>query len=139
MAKHWVVQAIALLKSSRDPVPHEINELDWKLSLSGNKERLIEHLIAFSNCPHGGSLYAPRQFADMAQAERVEACYQHAVLQYFSSQTLTNTTLRTRFKVSERQRNQITNLIADAVAAGRIKRKDSTSGNKFAEYVPYWA
>mgnify|MGYP001561839998 CR=1 FL=1 len=85
------------------------------------------------------TLYAPRQFADMAQVERVEACYQHAVLQYFSSQTLTNTTLRTRFKVSERQRNQITNLIADAVAAGRIKRKDSTSGNKFAEYVPYWA
>lgn len=84
------------------------------------------------------TLYAPRQFADMAQAERVEACYQHAVLQYFSSQTLTNTTLRARFKVSERQRNQITNLIADAVAANRIKRKDTTSGHKFAEYVPYW-
>lgn len=85
------------------------------------------------------TLYAPRQFADMAQAERIEACYQHAVLQFLSSQTLTNTTLRTRFKVSERQRNQITNLIADAVQANRIKRKDTTSGNKFAEYVPYWA
>jgi ATP-dependent DNA helicase RecG len=85
------------------------------------------------------TLYAPRQFADMGQAERIEACYQHAVLQYFSSQTLTNTTLRARFKVSERQRNQITNLIADAVEAGRIKRKDTTSGNKFAEYLPYWA
>lgn len=85
------------------------------------------------------TLYAPRKFADMAQEERIEACYQHAVLQYFSSQTLTNTTLRTRFKVSERQRNQITNLIGDAVEAGRIKRKDSTAGNKFAEYVPYWA
>jgi ATP-dependent DNA helicase RecG len=85
------------------------------------------------------TLYAPRQFADMAQPERIEACYQHAVLQYFSSQTLTNTTLRTRFKVSERQRNQITNLIADAVEAGRIRRKDTTSGNKFAEYIPYWA
>lgn len=85
------------------------------------------------------TLHAPRKFADMSQAERIEACYQHAVLQYFSSQTLTNTTLRTRFKVSERQRNQITNLIADAVEAGRIKRKDETSGNKFAEYLPYWA
>jgi predicted HTH transcriptional regulator len=85
------------------------------------------------------TLYAPRKFADMSQAERIEACYQHAVLQYYSSQTLTNTTLRTRFKVSERQRNQITNLIADAVEAGRIKRKDSSSGNKFAEYLPYWA
>lgn len=85
------------------------------------------------------TLYAPRKFADMSQDERIEACYQHAVLQYFSSQTLTNTTLRTRFKVSERQRNQITNLIGEAVEAGRIKRKDSTAGNKFAEYIPYWA
>ena len=23
--------------------------------------------------------------------------------------------------------------------AGRIKRKDAGSGNKFAEYLPYWA
>ena len=56
MAKHWIAQAIALLQSSRDPVPHEINELDWKLSLSDNKERLIEHLIAFANHPQGGYL-----------------------------------------------------------------------------------
>lgn len=85
------------------------------------------------------TLFAPRKFADMSQAERIEACYQHAVLQYLSSQTLTNTTLRGRFKVSDKQRNQITNLIADAVTAGRIKRKDTSSGNKFAEYWPYWA
>jgi predicted HTH transcriptional regulator len=85
------------------------------------------------------TLFAPRKFAEMSQAERIEACYQHAVLQYLSSQTLTNTTLRGRFKVSDKQRNQITNLIADAVTAGRIKRKDTSSGNKFAEYWPYWA
>lgn len=85
------------------------------------------------------TLFAPRKFADMSQSERIEACYQHAVLQYFSSQTLTNTSLRTRFKVSERQRNQITNVIGEAVEAGRIKRKDAASGNKFAEYLPYWA
>lgn len=85
------------------------------------------------------TLYAPRKFADMAQGERIEACYQHAVLQYLSSQTLTNTTLRERFKLHDKQRNQITNLIGEAVAAGRIKRKDEGSGNKFAEYLPYWA
>jgi hypothetical protein len=71
--------------------------------------------------------------------ERIEACYQHAVLQYVSSKTLTNTTLRGRFKLHEKQRNQITNLIGDAVEAVRIKRKDAGSGKKFAEYVPYWA
>lgn len=85
------------------------------------------------------TLYAPRKFTDMSQVERIEACYQHAVLQYLSSQTLTNSTLRERFKLHEKQRNQITNLISDAVLAGRIKRKDAGSGNKFAEYLPYWA
>jgi ATP-dependent DNA helicase RecG len=85
------------------------------------------------------TLYSPRPFAEMTQAERVEACYQHAVLRYLSSSTLTNTSLRERLKVHDRNRNQITNLIADAVAAGRIKRKDVGAGKKFAEYLPYWA
>ena len=85
------------------------------------------------------TLSAPRKFADMATPERIEACYQHAVLHYLSSQTLTNTTLRERFKLHDKQRNAVTNLIAEAVAAGRIKRKDGNAGNKFAEYVPYWA
>jgi ATP-dependent DNA helicase RecG len=85
------------------------------------------------------TLSAPRRFTDMDMGERIEACYQHAVLQYVSSRTLTNTTLRGRFKLSEKQRNTVTNLIAAAVDAGRIKRKDLGSGNKFAEYLPYWA
>ncbi len=85
------------------------------------------------------ALSAPRNFTDMGMGERIEACYQHAVLQYVSSRTLTNTTLRERFKLGEKQRNTVTNLIAAAVEAGRIKRKDLGSGNKFAEYLPYWA
>lgn len=85
------------------------------------------------------TLSAPRKFADMETSERIEACYQHAVLQYLSSQTLTNTTLRERFKLHDKQRNSITNLIGEAVSAGRIRRKDANSSNKFAEYIPYWA
>lgn len=82
---------------------------------------------------------APRKFADMSASERIEACSQHSVLQYLSSKTLTNTTLRQRFHLHEKTRNQVTNLISDAVDAGRIRRKDMGSGKKFAEYVPYWA
>lgn len=82
---------------------------------------------------------APRKFTDMSMPERVEACYQHAVLQFVSSGTLTNTSLRQRFKLHDKHRNQITNLIGEAVSKGRIKRKDADSGNKFAEYLPYWA
>jgi len=84
------------------------------------------------------TLHAPRAFADMSLPERVEACYQHAVLQYLSNQPLTNTSLRRRFKLHDKQRNQITHLIGEAVEKGRIKRKDDSGGNKFAEYLPYW-
>ena len=48
------------------------------------------------------------------------------------------TSIGANYREAYRQRNQITNLIGDAVEAGRIKRKDSTAGNKFAEYIPYW-
>ncbi len=85
------------------------------------------------------TLYAPRKFTDMGKAERAEAAYQHAVLRYLSGRTLTNTSLRERLKLSEKQRNAVTNLIGDAVESGRIKRKDPEAGNKFAEYLPYWA
>ena len=54
MDKHWIAQAISWLKASREPIPHEVNELDWKGGLSGNRERLIEHLIAFANYTNGG-------------------------------------------------------------------------------------
>jgi predicted HTH transcriptional regulator len=84
------------------------------------------------------TLYAPKSFAKMSNIERVEACYQHAVLQHLSSKTLTNSSLRERFKVSEKKSNQITNLISEAMERGRIKRKDQSGGKKFAEYIPYW-
>ncbi len=47
--------------------------------------------------------------------------------------------MRERFKLHEKQRNAVTNLIAEAVAKERIKRKSLEGGNKFAEYLPYWA
>ena len=84
------------------------------------------------------TLYAPRAFADMSPKERIEACYQHSVLKFLSSSAMTNRTLRERLKMNDKQRNQVTNLIADAVKAGRIKRSDPEAGKKFAEYVPYW-
>jgi predicted HTH transcriptional regulator len=84
------------------------------------------------------TLCAPKSFANMSIVERVEACYQHAVLQHLSSKTLTNSSLRERFKINEKKSNQITNLISEAMDRGRIKRKDQSGGKKFAEYIPYW-
>ncbi|WP_461103291.1 ATP-binding protein [Spirosoma koreense] len=84
-------------------------------------------------------MYSPRSFADMTPTERIEACYQHSIIRYFSSSGLTNTSLRERFKLSERQRSQVSRVIRDALTQGRIKPKDPDNQSvKFAEYIPYW-
>ena len=49
-------QAIELLDKSLDPIPHELNEIDWKVDISSNKKRLADHLSAFANFPGGGIL-----------------------------------------------------------------------------------
>ncbi len=56
MMKNWVNRAVALLAHSLQPIPQELNELDWKEDLSPNKEKLIRHLSAFANLPGGGFL-----------------------------------------------------------------------------------
>ncbi|MEI7681096.1 MAG: ATP-binding protein [Betaproteobacteria bacterium] len=85
------------------------------------------------------TLYSPKKFADMSQSERIEACYQHAVLKFFSNSVMTNTSLRERLKIAEKQRAQVSRLIRDALDSGRIKLKDPHSkSSKFTEYLPYW-
>lgn len=54
--KHWVYNALICLEESLSPVPHETNEIDWKVQISDKKDRLTEHLIAFANCSNGGFL-----------------------------------------------------------------------------------
>ena len=56
VTKIWAARAIECLRESLEPVPHELNELDWKLGLSAQKDRLTQHLIAFANYPNGGFL-----------------------------------------------------------------------------------
>lgn len=85
------------------------------------------------------SLQAPKTFAEMLPEERLEACYQHATLQYYSSSALSNTSLRKRLKMSERQRSSVSRLIAEALDKKLIKaRNPETKSTKFAEYIPFW-
>ncbi len=54
--KIWEKEAIDWLEKSIKPFPQELNEIDWKLDLSPNTERLAQHLSAFSNYDGGGFL-----------------------------------------------------------------------------------
>ncbi len=85
------------------------------------------------------TIYAPKTFADMSVEERFRACYQHAVIKYLSNSAMTNTTLRERFKMHEKQRSMVSRLITEAVKKNLIKPKDSkNTSSKFAEYIPVW-
>lgn len=86
------------------------------------------------------TLYSPRTFAQMSARERLEACYQHAELKYFSDSAMTNKSLRERLKMPEKQRSMVSNLIQEAISLKRIKPANpDNKSKKFTEYVPFWA
>jgi ATP-dependent DNA helicase RecG len=86
------------------------------------------------------TLFAPRTFAKMSPQERLQACYQHAVLRYYSDGVMTNTSLRERLKMPEKQRSMVSVLIQEAIDRKLVKPADPENrSRKFAEYVPFWA
>lgn len=86
------------------------------------------------------TMYAPKKYAEMTNDERIEACYQHSIIEYFGNGGFNNTSLRKRFGMHEKQASQISLLIKDAMKAGKIKAKDPNNvSKKFSLYVPYWA
>ena len=69
----------------------------------------------------------------MSQEERTDAAYQHTVIRYYASGGMTNSSLRERFGMTEKQRAQISRLIKEAQDKGKIKPKDAESkSDKFS-------
>ncbi|HET8803824.1 MAG TPA: ATP-binding protein [Aequorivita sp.] len=86
------------------------------------------------------TIFAPKTFAELSPMDRVEAAYQHCVLQFYSSSAMTNTSLRERFKMHDKQRSQVSLVIKEALTQKRIKPKDpDNASTKFVEYIPIWA
>ncbi|TYR36911.1 ATP-binding protein [Sphingobacterium phlebotomi] len=54
--KNWVNKAITYLDKSLGKVALELNEIDWKASLSPKNDKLCQHISSFSNLPGGGFL-----------------------------------------------------------------------------------
>jgi predicted HTH transcriptional regulator len=83
------------------------------------------------------TLYAPRSFAQMTHQERINACYQHAVLKYYSNSAMTNKSLRERLKMPEKQRSMVSVLIQEAMDERRIiAANPENKSKKFTEYIP---
>ena len=86
------------------------------------------------------TMYAPKKYADMTNHERIEACYQHSIIEYYKNDGFNNASLRKRFGMHDKQASQISLLIKDAMESGKITPKDTeNTSKKFTLYVPYWA
>ena len=85
-------------------------------------------------------VHAPRSFAKMSVRERLQACYQHAVLKYYGAEAMTNKSLRERLNMPESQRSMVSVLIQEALEKKLIKHADPENvSKKFTEYLPAWA
>ncbi len=86
-------------------------------------------------------LYAPKPLAKMDKNDRIRACYQHCCLKYVSrNEKMSNSSLRQRFNISEKNYPMASRIIADTIDAKLIKLADpSSKSKKYAYYVPFWA
>ena len=53
---NWKEEGIRRLEESLNPIPSEMNGIDWKSSVSDNSDKLAKHISAFANYHGGGYL-----------------------------------------------------------------------------------
>jgi len=86
------------------------------------------------------TLFGHQPFEDMDREARVRACYQHCCLQYVLQKSMTNQTLRERFKLPANKSEAISRTIRDAMQLNIIKLSDSKQISlRYRSYVPLWA
>ncbi|MEQ6340942.1 MAG: putative DNA binding domain-containing protein [Gammaproteobacteria bacterium] len=84
-------------------------------------------------------LFAHRDLKNMDKEDRIRACYLHACLKYVQRDYMTNTTLRERFGIEDKNRATASRIIKETSDAGLIRCYDETVGTKAKKYLPWWA
>lgn len=81
------------------------------------------------------TLYSHRDLRNMTELDKTRACYQHCVLKYLSwEEKMTNSSLRQRFNISEKNYPMASRIIKLALDNNKIKPWEKNN-----EYIPYWA
>ena len=84
-------------------------------------------------------LFAHKPFREMDRQERLHACYMHACLRHVTQQPMTNSSLRARFEIADKNASIASRLLADAVDEGLIVVADPAAGLRLRRYLPFWA
>ena len=85
------------------------------------------------------SLFAYKPFRDMDRQERLQACYMHACLRHVTQKPMTNSSLRARFGIADKNASTVSRLLADAVDEELIVVADPAAGPRLRRYLPFWA
>ncbi len=80
------------------------------------------------------TLYAHKKLKNMTIDDKVRACFQHCVLKYIEKSKMTNSTLRERLGIGERNYPA-----ASAIIKATIEKRLIKESEKPKEYVPIWA
>lgn len=84
-------------------------------------------------------LYMPKAWRQMTKSDKIRACYQHCALKYISGEYMTNSTLRKRFNIEEKNYTTASRIISDTIQQGLIKDSDPLNkSRKHAKYIPFW-
>lgn len=83
------------------------------------------------------TIFAPRA-RQMSNEEKVRACFQHCVIRWLKNDFMTNSSLRKRFSITDKDGNSASKIITDTVKHKLIKAQDPKQ-RKHAKYVPFWA
>lgn len=84
------------------------------------------------------TLFSKTDFFDLAQQDKLWACYMHACVKYIQGEFLTNSSLRERFGLADSSSASISRLIKDACGKNYIKKLEDTAP-KHSKYIPIWA
>ena len=84
-------------------------------------------------------LYAHKPFRQMDKGDKLRAAYLHACLRYVERDFMSNTSLRKRFGIEEKNSAIASRIIKDTLEAGLIVPFDEESSRKYMKYIPIWA
>lgn len=85
-------------------------------------------------------LFGPRDLSSMDKADRIRACYQHACFWFVSGKHMTNSSLRARLNIGDKNYPIASRIIRDTIEAELIKPLTRTrESKKDSRYIPFWA
>lgn len=83
-------------------------------------------------------LFSHIDFKDMSKDDKIRACYLHSCLKYVSRDYMTNSSLRHRFGLDDKDISIVSRIIKDTIDTKMIKANDPNTAPRYLKYVPYW-